>query len=130
MNEIRYPPEPLEGETRQEYYDRVLRPWRMDEKRKLLRERGPMCARPGCLNRSQDLDESILTRQEMRGLPLWKYRLAFCNVNLELACARHNRESAQDREGAWERACARYTEKSVREWYAGLELRAPRKGWL
>ena len=126
--EIRFPPKPLEDEPAHEWEYR-LRRWRMEEKRRLFAERGPMCER-GCGARAEDLDESILTRGDMRGLSIWQRRLAFCNINLELACAKCNRESAQDREGAFARACKRDGERNVRDWYFSLGLKAPRHDWL
>ena len=123
--EIRYPPEPYENETRLQWEARCLRPWRMEEKARLLRERGPMCERPGCTTVAIDLDEGIIPRCDMRGLPLWKRRLAFGTCNLFLLCARCNREEAHQVEWAFERACQRYGEQRVRAWYASLELRAP-----
>jgi len=76
-----------------------------------------------------DLDECLVTRGDMRGLDLEQRRLAFASCNLALLCARHNREEAHDRDGAWARACERYGEDAVRKWYAGLGLKAPRKDW-
>ena len=66
----------------------------------------------------------------MRGLDLDRRRLAFATCNMELACPACNREAAHDRDGAWERACARFGEGAMREWYGGLALKAPRKEWL
>ncbi len=130
MPAILYPPEPNEEDTRESWERRALRPWRMEVKHQLLTQRGFKCAREGCPNRAQDLDEAILTRQEMRGLSLAQRRLAFASCNLELVCADHNRNGAQDREGAWARACARYGERTMRRWYAGIGLKAPRAEWM
>jgi hypothetical protein len=102
----------------------------MGEKLALLAERGWTCQREGCGAQAQDLDEAILTRGDMRGFSWEQRRLAFCSINLELVCARHNREEAQDREGAWARACERYGEEKMRAWYRSMGLRAPRREWL
>jgi hypothetical protein len=125
---IRYPPHPFAGETREQWERRALRPWRMAEKARLLAERGPMCER--CGERAQDLDECCVTRGDMRGLNLGKRRLAFASCNLALLCARCNRESAHDRDGAWERNCGIYGKERMQEWYESLGLRAPRRAWL
>jgi hypothetical protein len=66
----------------------------------------------------------------MKGFSLDRRRLAFGEPNLSIACARCNRESAHDRDGAWVRACARYGEEAMRDWYWSLDLKAPRKEWL
>ena len=121
--EIRYPPEPYENETRIEWERRALRPWRMEEKRRMFLERGSNCER--CWTMAQDLDEGILPRSSMRGLPLWKRRLAFGTCNLFLLCTRCNREEAHQVEWAFWQSCQRYGEQRVRAWYASLELRAP-----
>jgi len=127
MPEIRYPPEPEDGQSRVEWEKVHLNPWRNEMKRRLLAERGTACER--CGQPAWDLDEGIVPRADMRGFSLEQRRLAFGEVNLFLLCGRCNRESAHDRDGAWARACARYGEKAVREWYAGLGLRAPRREW-
>ena len=129
MAEIRYPPEPEPGETRIKWERRALNPWRQQEKARLLRERGRTCERDGCMMPAVDLDEAILPRCDLRGLSLEQRRLAFASCNLALLCARHNREEAHDRDGAWRRACTRYGEDAVKNWYAGLGLKAPRKDW-
>ena len=127
--EIRYPPEPHENETRIEWERRALRPWRMEEKARLLRKRGYRCER--CEKRPvSDLDESIVPRCDMMGLSLEQRRLAFGTPNLTLSCQVCNRERAHDQAGAFERACQRYGEQRVREWYASLCLRAPRHEFL
>jgi hypothetical protein len=125
--EIRYPPELLPDEQPREW-DARLRAWRMDEKGCLLGERGWNCQR--CGGRAEQLDEGIVTRGDMRGLSLKQRRLAFASCNLFLLCADCNVNHAHDREGAWARACARYGEDAVREWYGSLGLRAPRGEWL
>lgn len=130
MAEIRYPPEPEPGETRQEYYDRVVRAWRMKEKRKLLRERGRTCEREGCMMPATQLDECLMTRRDAMGLPVEKYRKVFASCNLAVLCRKCNTERAHDRDGAWERAVARYGRERVVKWYQGLQLKAPRTGWL
>jgi len=127
VNEGRYPPEPLDSETRQEYHARELNGWRMDEKRRLLKERGWTCERCGL--RAEHLDECLVTRGDARGLPIEKYRRIFTSCNLALLCADCNVNQAHDRDGAWARACERYGEDAVRKWYAGLGLKAPRKDW-
>ena len=126
---IEYPPEPLPGESRAEW-DRRIAPWRMEMKRKLLTRRGWRCERDGCQNPAEHLDECCLTRQEMRGLSLEQRRIAFSEQNMELVCASCNVESAQDRDGAWHRQCARYGENAMKQWYSSLRLRAPRHDWL
>jgi hypothetical protein len=123
------PPVPEPGESREDWERRALRPWRLEMKRKLLLERGPMCER-GCGRRAQDLDEAVVPRCDMGGLSLDQRRLAFCEVNLALLCAECNRNEAHDREGAWARACQRHGEAAVRAWYAGLGLKAPRREWM
>lgn len=129
MIEIEYPPEPEEGQTRVEWERTHLNPWRQLMKGKLLARHGPMCAR-GCGRFGIDYDEPLLPRCDMGGLSLEKRRLAFASCNGELCCAPCNRESAHDRDAAWERACERYGEGAVRAWYAGIGLRAPRADWL
>ena len=130
MPAIRYPPEPLDGETRKEYHRRVLDAWRMEEKRLLLRERGWTCEREGCQARVEHLDEAIVTRRDAMGLPLWKYRLIFASCGLALLCADCNVNQAHDRDGAWARACRRYGREAVVGWYASLQLKAPRADWI
>lgn len=123
--EIRYPPEPGPNESRLEYHRRVLNAWRMQEKAILLLERGNICEREGCSSPVSDLDEGVLPRSSMLGLPLWKRRLAFASCGLFLLCAKCNREEAHQIEWAFNRACDRYGEQRVREWYFSLELKAP-----
>ena len=130
MTEIRYPPEPEPGETRIEWERRELNPWRQREKARLLRERGRTCERDGCVMPAVDLDECLVTRGNMRGLSLEQRRLAFASCNLALLCARHNREEAHDRDGAWERAVARYGREKVVAWYRGIGLKIPRSDWM
>ena len=125
MRELRYPPHSLPGQTRLQWERDRLNPWRMEIKRLLLDERGWRCERCGVTGTVLDLDEGILPRCDMRGLSLEQRRLAFCEVQLFLLCPRCNRESAHDRDGAFERACARYGDQVVREWYVSLGLRAP-----
>jgi hypothetical protein len=125
--EIRYPPEPLPDEQPREW-DTRLRAWRMEEKRRLLAERGWNCQRCGA--RATQLDEGIVTRGDMRGFSLEQKRLAFASCNLFLLCADCNVNQAHDREGAWAKACAWYGEDAVRAWYFQLHLKAPRKEFL
>ena len=97
--------------------------WRMEEKRRLLHERGPLCERCGA--RAQDLDEGIVTRGDMRGFSKDQKRIAFASANLFLLCADCNRNQAHQRKWAFEQSCKRYGEQAVREWYGSLELKAP-----
>jgi hypothetical protein len=127
---FRFPPEPEDGQTRIEWEWNLLNPWRNEIKRRLLAERGWRCERCGSRQLPLDLDEAIVPRADMRGLSLDRRRLAFGEPNLSIACAECNRESAHDRDGAWERACARYGEEAMRDWYRSLNLKAPRKEWL
>ena len=120
---IRYPPPALKGQSRQEWERVALRGWRMEEKRKLIAERGWRCERCGAA--ATDLDEGILPRCDMRGFSLEQRRLAFCSINCFLLCAKCNREEAHRREWAFGQACSRYGEQRVREWYGSLNLRAP-----
>ena len=120
---IRYPPPALKGQSRQEWEHIALRGWRMEEKRRLIAERGWRCERCGAA--ATDLDEGILPRCDMRGLSLEQRRLAFCSINCFLLCARCNREEAHQRGWAFGQACQRYGEQRVREWYGSLGLRAP-----
>ena len=125
MTEIRYPPEPEPGQGREDWERKLLNPWRQEEKRRLLSERGRLCER--CGERvAIDLDETILPRCDMGGLSLAQRRLAFASVNLTLSCVTCNRHHAHDRAGAWKRACKLYGEDVVREWYRSLGLKAPR----
>ena len=112
-----------------EWERRDLNPWRQEEKRLLLEERGGTCARDGCMAQAIDLDEPLVTRGDMGGLSLEQRRLAFSSVNMELACRICNREKAHDRDGAWERACKRYGRGTVVEWYLGIGLKITRKDW-
>lgn len=66
----------------------------------------------------------------MRGFSLEQRRIAFATCNLELVCARHNVEEAQDRDGAWLRMCQRYGREVMESWYTSLELKAPRHDWM
>lgn len=127
---IRTPPLPRKGESRKAWEARVLRPWRMEIKRALLVQRGWRCERCGSGVPPFDLDEGIIPRADMRGLDLEQRRMAFAEVNLFVICANCNRYEAHDRDGSFARACARYGEDAVREWYASLGLRAPRVDWL
>ena len=121
---VRFPPPPREGETRLEWERRALNPWRQEEKQRLYRERGTICAR--CKSaQAIDLDEGIIPRSSMRGFSLEQRRLAFCSINCFLLCAKCNREEAHQREWAFGQACSRYGEQAVREWYGSLNLRAP-----
>jgi len=129
MNEIEYPPEPLEGEDRRSWEVRALNPWRMEMKAKMLARRGPLCAR-GCGRMAVDYDEPIIPRCSMRGLSLEKRRLAFASANAELTCIPCNRESAHDRDGAWRRAVERFGLEAMQIWYASLELRAPDRRFM
>ena len=104
--------------------------WRMREKARLIDERGWTCERPGCNNRIEDLDEAIVTRKNMMGLSLEQKRIAYCTINLELVCARHNREGAQDREGAWQRAVERYGLETCQQWYASIGFKSPEKRFM
>ena len=128
MPAIRYPPEPLDGETRTQYHMRALNFWRMEEKRRLVYERGWACERCGA--KMEHLDECLVTRGNARGFPLWKYRLVFASCNLALLCADCNVNQAHDRDGAWARACQRYGRAAVVGWYASLQLKAPRADWI
>lgn len=125
---IRYPPEPFEGESRASWEGK-LRRWRMQEKRRLFVERGSLCER-GCGNVATDLDEAVITRGDMRGFSLAQKRIAFASCNLELACMSCNRESAHDRDGAWERACTKYGRENIVAWYQSLALKSPRLDWM
>lgn len=104
-----------------------LNRWRMETKRRLFAQRGWMCER-GCGRRATDLDEGIVTRGDMRGFSDEQKILAFATCNLFLLCAKCN-QTRHYRELAWEISCDRYGEKEVREWYASLNLKAPRKEW-
>jgi len=119
------PPPPLDGETRQEWEARALRPWRMEKKRNLLNHRGWKCERCGARSEVLDLDEGIVPRSSMRGLPLEKRRIAFGLYNLFILCPACNREEAHQQEWAFERSCQRYGESHVRAWYASIEFKAP-----
>ena len=121
---IRYPPEPAEGQSRQEWERWLLNPWRQEEKGRLMRERGYACERCGD-DRAIDLDEGIIPRCDMRGFSLEQRRIAFASCGLFLLCAHCNREEAHQREWAFEQACQRYGEQAVREWYSQLNLKAP-----
>lgn len=127
--EIRYPPEPEPGMSKADWLNKVLRPWRQEEKRRLIAEWGLACARCGAVG--VDLDEAIITRAQMRGMPVWKMRLAYASCNLELVCAECNRNRAQDRDGAWQRACRRYGRTAVENWYEGVMFKSRRShyGW-
>lgn len=127
---MRCPPGPLDGEAREEWERRALRPWRMEIKRSLLAERGWWCERCGDLSQVLDLDEGVVPRCDMGGLSLEKRARAFAEVNLFLLCPDCNREQAHDRDGAFRRACERYGEEMVRAWYQSLGLKAPRREWL
>lgn len=105
-----------------------MNPWRNEEKRRLLAERGWACER--CGGAAEHLDEGIVPRGDMRGFDLEQRQIAFASCNLFLLCARCNVEEAHDREGAFRRACGRYGEEAVREWYGSLKLKVPRKEWL
>lgn len=127
--EIRYPPAALPGESRVEWERRALNPWRQQEKRRLMLERGYICERCG-QQAAIDLDESLIPRCDMGGFDLDQRRIAFSSPNLTLACMDCNREQAHDRDAAWKRAVARYGEDTVRAWYFQLHLKAPRIDWL
>jgi len=101
----------------------------MEMKRKLLLRRGPMCERCG-QRRAVDLDEGIVPRCDQRGLAVAQRRLAFGSCNLFLLCESCNRESAHDREGAFRLACERFGEREVRNWYAGIGLKAPDRRFM
>jgi len=126
---LEYPPHPNPTDTRETWERRELRPWRMEQKRRLMLVRGGLCER-GCGRVAQDLDEGIIPRSSMMGLSLEKRRLAFASCNLFLLCARCNREEAHQVEWAFEQACNRYGEKTIREWYASIGLKAPRHQFM
>jgi hypothetical protein len=119
--EIRYPPE---GCTEQE-----LRAWRMDEKRRLLAERGWNCQRCGA-RAATDLDEGIVPKSSMRGLSLEQKRIAFGSPNLFLLCSRCNREEAHQQEWAFGQSCYRYGEDTVRDWYASIGFKTPEQRFM
>lgn len=121
--EIEYPLPPLKNETRLEWERRCLYPWRMKIKQDLFRLNG-LCERCGAP--AIDLDEGIVPRSAMRGFPLQTRRLAFASCNLFLLCARCNREEAHQETWAFARACSKYGEDAVRQWYASLNLKVPR----
>ena len=124
--QIRYPPGPLEGESRLEWERRALNPWRMEEKARLWTERGSLCER--CeIRLATDLDEGIIPRCDMRGFSLVQRQIAFASCNLFLLCAQCNREEAHQREWAIVTSAQRYGAEAVLEWYASLELKAPRR---
>jgi len=127
---LHYPPEPWPGESRIDWEQRALNPWRNEIKRHLLAERGWACEREGCERPAEHLDEAIIPRCDMRGLSVEQRWLAFCEVNLAVLCAECNTASAHDRDGAWDRACSRYGEQTMKTWYASLGLKAPRKDWV
>ena len=127
--DIRYPPPAREGETRIDWERRALRPWRMDEKQRLFRERGTICER--CrMQPAQDLDEGCVPRCDMRGFSLEQRRIAFSSANLFLLCVDCNRNQAHQREWAFEQSCSRYGEQAVREWYGSLDLKAPDRRFM
>lgn len=112
-NKIEYPPSMSS-----------LNKWRMEVKRRLFVERGWMCERD-CGHRAEHLDEGIVTRGDMRGFSDEQKLIAFATCNLFLVCAECNM-NYHDRAGAWKRACNRYGEMEVINWYKSLNLRAPR----
>ena len=89
-------------------------------------ERRYQCA--DCKGFGGELHETIVTRQDARGLPPERRLRIFSDCNMVTLCkpCHEKRHGTKDARGAaFAEACAVYGESAMREWYAGFEFRSP-----